>query len=586
MRSYQTKMGFMRRILLAGIACIAVLSMGLSAPVSAETFQEALIAAYHNNPRLKAERMRVREIDENYIQARAQGRISSSLSGSVSGSVARFPSQSFFGPGGLDTISGTPVDTAVQVIQPLYQGGRVKALKKQAKSAIYAAREGLRNAEQNLFVSVATAYVDVKRDEETARIRRNNVSVLARQEQAARDRFDVGEGTLTDIAQAESRLAGANIGLAQAEAQLAASRASYERVVGKPPSLLSTTPRFILPNDVSQAQEIGRSNNPQLVAAVFNQIAARNGIDVAKSANKPTVSLTGTASAAREQLGQFTRSDNASLSLQVTVPLYSGGANKSRVRQARLAVERLGYEVQDTQDAIDQTIAQIWAQLEAAKVSLSASQRQVDAANVAFEGVTLEQQLGQRDTLDVLNAEQEVLNAKLSVVDAQRAVDATTFQLLSVMGAFDAQSLQLPVDLYDPSENFEAIKIDGMTRAIDNYVPEIVEDAVDEIAEIPGDVIDLGQALRLDDAGREVGRNVGVFGHGVGTLFKDGVDNISKPVSNIEFPDELPRFVKSMGADMVDTVGKVGHTIGGTVKTGVDGVTGYEMDAKTTQPTE
>ncbi|WP_371395808.1 TolC family outer membrane protein [Fretibacter rubidus] len=579
MRSYQTKMGFVRRVVLAGTACIAALSMTLSTNVSAETFQEALIAAYHNNPRLKAERTRVREIDENYIQARAQGRVSSSLSGSVSGSVARFPAQSFFGPGGLDTISGTPADAAVQVIQPLYQGGRVKALKKQAKSAIYAAREGLRNAEQNLFVSVATAYVDVKRDEETARIRRNNVSVLARQEQAARDRFDVGEGTLTDIAQAESRLAGANIGLAQAEAQLAASRASYERVVGKPPSLLSTTPRFILPSSMTQAQEVGRANNPQLVAAIFNQIAARNGIAVAKSANKPTVSLAGTASAAREQLGQFTRSDNASLSLQVTVPLYSGGANKSRVRQARLAVERLGYEVTDTQDAIDQTIAQIWAQLEAAKISLSASQRQVDAANVAFEGVTLEQQLGQRDTLDVLNAEQEVLNAKLSVVDAQRAVDATTFQLLSVMGAFDAESLQLPVDLYDPSENFEAIKIDGMTRAIDNYVPEIVEDAVDEIADIPGDVIDLGQALRIDDAGREVGRNVGVFGHGVGTLVKDGVDTVSKPVTDIEFSDELPKFIKSMGTGMIDTAGKVGNAIGGTVKTGVDSATGYQTGA-------
>lgn len=562
---------------------VAVLSaMGGMDAAQAESFEEALISAYHNSPRLRAERLRVKETDENYIQARAQGRLSSSLSGSAAGSWARFPGQSFFGPAALETTTGTPVDAQVQIIQPLYQGGRVRALKKQAKSAIYAAREGLRNAEQTLFVSVATAYVDVKRDEETARIRRNNVSVLARQEQAARDRFDVGEGTLTDIAQAEARLAGANIGLAQAESQLAASRATYERLVGHSPNNLSTVPRFILPPTLEQAKAIGQGNNPQLVAAIFNQGAARNAVNVAKAAGRPTVALAGTAAAAREQLSQISRTDSAALTLQVTVPLYSGGANKSRVRQSKLAVERLGYEVEDIQDAIEQTIAQIWAQLDAARISRDAAMKQVNAAQVAFEGVTLEQQLGTRDTLDVLNAEQEVLNARLTVVDAQRALDATTFQLLSIMGGFDADSLQLPVDYYDPAEYLGDIKDDGLRRAVDNYVPEILEDIVDEVADFPGDVITLGDRLGVDDVASEVGDNLGRLGHGVGTLVKGGVDNVTGYVGQdikdvpgdiIELGDQLR--VDEAGRAVVGTAATVGDTVGKTVKTTVDGATGY-----------
>ena len=193
---------------------------GCGSVVQAETFQEALISAYQTNPSLKAERARVKEADENYIQARAQGRPTSSFTASAARQAIRAPNNIFFSETGSTVQRGNPRTTALQIIQPIYQGGRVSALKRQANSGILAARQTLRDAEQNLLVSTATAYVDVIRDEQAAKIRRNNVSVLARQEQAARDRFDVGEGTLTDIAQAQTRLAAANIGLAQADAQL------------------------------------------------------------------------------------------------------------------------------------------------------------------------------------------------------------------------------------------------------------------------------------------------------------------------------------------------------------------------------
>jgi outer membrane protein len=494
----------------------------------AETLQEAMVSAYQTNPSLKAERARVKETDENYIQARSQGRLNSSLSASIARQAFRAPSQGFFGPVSGRTIEdGQPRVLALQVIQPIYQGGRVKALKQQAKSGIFAAREGLRSAEQNLFVSVATAYVDVLRDEETARIRRNNVSVLARQEQAALDRFDVGEGTLTDIAQAQSRQAAANIGLAQADAQLASSRAAYERLVGHPPVDLQAVPDFTLPATLQEAREIGVANNPQLGASLFSVEAAKAGIKVAKSAGRPSFSINGALANQRAQLGGFRESDSASLTAQLNIPLYSGGANKSRVRQAKSTVERLNYEARDIENAIEQTVTQIWASLKAAEASLIAAKEQVRTAEVAFEGVTLEQQVGTRDTLDVLNAEQELLNAKLSVVNAERSVDVTSYQLLSILGGFDADSLQLPVDFYDPAANFEDVKRDSLTRAVDRYVPVAVRKIGRQLPNIPKDVAKFGKQTGIPANVKGLGAGVGTVLDGVGTLQKDAVDAIT-----------------------------------------------------------
>ena len=529
---FKIKNGIFSKLLSHSVSSLT-LSLGLvvvapSQIAQAETFQEALISAYQTNPRLKAERARVKEADENYIQARAQGRLNSSLSGSIGGQALRSPQQSLFGASGERSIQeGYPRSTQLQIIQPIYQGGRVKALKRQANSGVLAAREGLRNAEQNLMVSAATAYVDVIRDEETARIRRNNVSVLARQEQAARDRFDVGEGTLTDIAQSQSRLAAANIGLAQADAQLAISRAAYERSIGHPPVNLQPVPEFILPPTVYDAQRIGVANNPQLLALRFNREAALAGRDVAASAGKPTVSLNASFANQRAQIGGIREADSASLTAQLNIPLYSGGANKSRVRQAMNAVERLSYEEVDIQDAIKQTIAQIWAQLTAARRSLMASKQQVESAEVAFEGVTLEQQVGTRDTLDVLNAEQELLNAKLSVVNAERTVDATVYQLLSVLGAFDAESINLPIDYYDPKVNFELLKDDGMSRAVDRFVPVAIQKIGPQLPNIPRDVIAVTTRNPIADEIKNIGENGVALLDGVGQVTKRSIDFVT-----------------------------------------------------------
>jgi len=177
----------------------------------------------------------------------------------------------------------------------------------------------------------------------------------------------------------------------------------------------------------------------------------------------------------REQLSQLQSIDAASISAQVTIPIYSGGANTSRRRQAEHAKTRLAFETRDAELAIDQNISEIWAQLTAAKALLSASKRQVDAAEVAFEGVSLEQSVGNRDQLDVLNAEQETLNAQLSVLDAERNVNAATFQLLAAMGVFDADGINLSVTRDDPNRNLDAIRYQGLTEQVDKFAPGFIK---------------------------------------------------------------------------------------------------------------
>ena len=433
---------------------------------SADTLKDALASAYNKNPRLQAERARLRETDEGYIQARAQSRPSVALSGVVSGSAVRTPFS--FGSLGADnssvTVTGTPAAAQLEIIQPVYQGGRLKAQRAQAHASILAAREGLKNSEQQIFLSAATAYIDVLRDEQTAAFRRRNFMALSRQLEAAQISFDVGAGTRTDIAQAQGRVAGAEIGLAAADAGLESSRAVFRRIVGRNAVDLQPIPQIIIPSSREEALNIALRNNPQINAARLNYDASDYGIDIAKSLKKPSLSLNATAAAQREQILGFSQADALTISAQVRVPLFSGGGNKSRVRQAQHAKTRLGFEVRDAELQVTQMIEQAWAQIQAAQRSFTAGQSQVQATRIAFEGVELEQHVGTRTVLDVLDAEAEVLNAEINLLAAQRNLDGAIFQLLAVMGTFNVEGLGVPVDVYVPADNLEAIKADGFDR--------------------------------------------------------------------------------------------------------------------------
>lgn len=441
--------------------------------IGGDTLQTVLASVYRSNPSLLGERARLREVDESYIQARAQGRPSLSAGADLSLQATRSPGDGanpFVPAGAGGWTDTTPNVGRVSAIQPLYQGGRVKALKQQAKASIMAARAGLENAENSIFLSAANAYVDVLRDEETARIRRNNVRVLTRQLSAADARFEVGEGTRTDMAQSESRLAGAEAGLAQADAQIASSRAMFVRIVGRMPDQLSPVPAFVVPDSLDQAIALARNNNPQLLAAYYNELAGTAAINVAKAAGRPTVSLQGSLVRSRGTLLGFQDTDQATIGANLSVPLFSGGANASRVRQAKHAKTRLAFEARDTERAVDQTITQIWAQMVAAQRIVKTSERQVAASDVAFEGVSLEQQVGTRTQLDVLDAEQETLNAKLNLINAERDFDASVFQLLSTIGVLDADGIDLPIAPHQPDDYLSSVVNDALKRTGDRFL--------------------------------------------------------------------------------------------------------------------
>ncbi|WP_298913892.1 TolC family outer membrane protein [uncultured Algimonas sp.] len=444
-------------------------------PEAGDTLQSVLASVYRGNPQLLAERARLREVDENYVQARAQGRPNLSLSGSASlqadkGVEGDTPNP--FNPNQGEWVGTEPRSAQFNVLQPIYQGGRVKALKRQAKAGILAARAGLDGAENNVFLSAAQAYVDVLRDEEAARIRRNNVRVLTRQLSAADARFEVGEGTRTDTAQSQSRLAAAEAGLAQADAQLETSRARFVRLVGRMPNRLQPVPEVALPGSLEAATVLALANNPQLLAAYYNELSGEAAIDVAKAAGRPTVNLQGSVGRSRGSLLGFSDGDQAILGAQLSVPIFSGGANASRVRQARHARTRLGFEARDTERAVHEAVAQVWAQLEASRRIVEAGRRQVAAAETAFEGVELEQQVGTRTQLDVLDAEQETLDARLTLIDAQRGFDTAAFQLLATIGVFDVDGLNLPVAEYDPDIHLAVAVDDGLKRVADRILPE------------------------------------------------------------------------------------------------------------------
>lgn len=441
-------------------ALLFVVSLLASAGGGAQTLPEALITAYSHHPRLLAERMRLQEVDESYIQARSQGRLQVDVNASYGISASSVRSDVFTGDMALSSTT-YPATAQVQIIQPIYQGGRVAALKRQSWSQIRAARMVLRQMEQDIFMAAAMAYNDVVRDMAQRHIRRNNVQLLTRQLQAIEQRFELGVASRTDIAQAQSRLAGAEIGLSKSEAQLQMSRISFARHIGASPVELFAMPVFARPDSLKQALEIAFDNNPDLLAAHLREQASQASIATAKSYARPRLNLNGSLQTARGQSSFIQGTDTASVTAQLSMPLLTGGIVSSQVRAAKAAQARQRYETADIKRQVRAAVHRSWAGLIAAQHNLGASERQLEAALIAFNGVELEYELGRRTILDVLDAEQELLQARLNVTGQKHNIHNLEFQLLVAMGTFDAQSLELDVRLHDPQISFEAIKRRG-----------------------------------------------------------------------------------------------------------------------------
>ena len=424
-----------------------------------QTLADALALAYQTNPTLLSERARLRATDETYVQARAGYR--PQINVSVEADYAKESS--------TGNKASEPATATLTASQPIYTGGYASAVVRAAEGDIRAGRELLRQTEASVLQSVIVAYVDVRRDQQALIIQEDNVGVLRHQLAETRAKFEVGQITRTDVAQAEARLAGARAGLAGARSNLGVSRANYTAVVGQSPGELAPEPELPgVPSTVDQAFEAAERNNPGILAADYAEQAAAARVAVAKAADGPTVSLRATygyggflqnQAALGETTGAWQRAVTASA--VITQPLFTGGLNASHIRQAAETdnTKRLG--VDSARRQAIQTVSQSWNQLLAAKASVAANAEQVRADRIAYEGARQEHDVGLRRTLDVLNAEQELHNAELALVNARRDQYVASAGLLGAMGLLEARYLTPGAATYDPSQAFKTVRRAG-----------------------------------------------------------------------------------------------------------------------------
>lgn len=441
------------------MAFMATIIVGLiTGPMSAsgQTLPDALRQAYEMNPQLEAQRTTTKIAQEQLEQARAQGRSQVNVSASAGiESVDSSFSNPFFGQGQFG--ERPSISAQLQATKPIYTGGQINAGIRQAKAGVSAATEQLSAAEQDLFLQTVTTYVDVIRDRETVRIRKNNVSVLEEQVRAATDRFAVGEITRTDVSLSEARLEGARANLAAAEAQLEASVAAYLFLVGDVPGPLAPPPGLPeLPETVEVAVEIALGDSPDINAARYAERAAGEAVKSAYGRLKPQLSIVGTASLQEtfdyEDFTQGQRDTSVGAFAQATIPLFEGGLVQSQVRSAKLERSRARSQIDALQRQVRAQVAQAYFRYQASLKSIEASKRQEGAAEIAYEGAKEELAVGVRTTLAVLDQEQELFEARLNVVRAERDAYVAAHQLLRAMGALSLENLRIPSEPYNPSD--------------------------------------------------------------------------------------------------------------------------------------
>lgn len=441
----------MKRLIGPFAAPFAMAALFGAAPADAENLAGAIAKAYETNPSLISARAALRAQDESVPQARAGMRPTVTGSASVS--------QTFSSTEGAQR-QDQPLNLGVRATQTLFDGGRTFHAVEGAEKDVAADRARLIDTEQSVILAVITAYSNVRRDVQFVRLAEANVRLIAEQLRAAQDRFEVGEVTRTDVSQAEARLAQSRSNLAANEGALARSRQAYRRVVGEIPDALDPTPP--LP-DVPATLDIAIQNamdaHPLIVAARFDEDSARSGVKTALSGFLPTVTLDGQVNLANQENGlrDSQATFSSSVALNATIPLYQAGAQSSRVRQAQAFANQRRADLSVTTRGIYEAVENAFSDLDVARIAIRATRQQVSAASLAYDGVKEEAKVGARTTLDVLDAEQELLNARSDLISALRDEYVAAFTLLSAMGMLTVSDLGLDVNQYDPTLNYDAV---------------------------------------------------------------------------------------------------------------------------------
>jgi len=440
------------RLLLTG-SLVAALAAGTA---SADTLREALLSTYETNPTITAQRESLKATDATVASARAAGRPQLSATAGINRDLSR--------SGILETgASGPTLSVGADVSMPLFSGGRVSNSVKAAKTRVEAGRALLRGTEGDVFTQAVAAYMDVIRDRAIVELNHNNVRVLETNLQATQDRFEIGDVTRTDVAQSQARLELGRANLAISEGNEATSEQEYRRVIGHEPGDLAPPPPLPpLPKTPEQAVQIALANNPDIVAASRQAQAAGYDVNVARALRLPTLSAVGSGTYVNEiggQLGNLpSTGGQTSVGLNATVPIYQGGGAGARIREAQAIEGQTLEQAVGTERSVVAQTRSAFAAYQATQEAISSQETAVKANELALEGARAERSVGTRTVLDVLNAEQELLNSQVSLVTARRDAYVAGFQLLNAMGQAEARDLGLDGGpLYDPLGNYRRV---------------------------------------------------------------------------------------------------------------------------------
>lgn len=449
-----------------GIVAVALMA-ALTRPAAAETIESALARAYEYNPQLNAQRAIVRQTDEDVPQALSGYRPTVTANANVSRQYSDIheiipptpglvPNGAAFSDKGLTT----PYSVGATASQTLFNGQQTANKVRAAESRVSAARETLRMMEQSVLLAAATVYMDMSRDSANLEVQQNNVRVLERTLQDTRNRFTAGQVTDTDVAQSEAQLAAAQATLHSAESTLMTTRANYRRIIGvEPENLAPASPVDKLsPSTLTAAIAAGIAQNPNVLGALYGVDVAQLQVKIAEGALWPT--LTGQYNIQQQFFPTITtpRQFTNTVALNLSVPLYQGGAEYSNIRSNKENVDQQRLNVDQVRDQTRADVVQAWGQLQAAKAQIEAAERQNEAAERALTGVRNEALAGQRTTQDVLNAEQVLVNARQSLIVAQHDRIVASYSLLSAVGRLSADELKLPVSVYDPAVHYQQVR--------------------------------------------------------------------------------------------------------------------------------
>jgi outer membrane protein len=439
-----------------GVAAIA-LAVASSAP--AETIGGALIKSYLSNPDINAQRAAVRASDEGMplansgylptVQANLNAGVDSVNASGASGAV----------PGNNTSL---PRGYGVTVQENIFNGNKTFNTVRKAESTVLGQREQLRFTEENTLLNALTFYMNVMRDTATLDLNKSNVEVLKEQLRQTRDRFNVGEVTRTDVAQAEAALAQAQANYLLSENALQGSISSYRQTIGDQPRRLSpVTPVFrLLPTTLTQAIAISQVESPAITAYLHGVDVALLNVKISEAALYPSVSIQGSLTKAfdAQSLPNGSQELVGTLIGNVNIPIYDGGATFASIRQAKEQVSQQEQTADSQRDKVRQAVVAAWFANQNAPAVVRAAKAQVQAAEVALEGVREEAKVGQRTTLDVLNAQQTLLQARVALVDAEHDQVVFSYTLLSNIGRLSVKALGLSVAEYDPRVHFDQVK--------------------------------------------------------------------------------------------------------------------------------